>query len=46
MATTVLILIGMIVDVGLGAAAYKHAHRVEFMVKKIDERVARLETRG
>lgn len=46
MATSILVLIGMLVDVGLGAAAYKHAHKVESMVKKVDERVERLENKA
>lgn len=43
MGTTILLLISLAVDLGMGAAAYKHAVKVEGMVKKLDERVAKLE---
>ena len=43
MFTTILVAVSLLVDIGLGGKAWSHAKKVEHMVVKLDERLARLE---
>lgn len=41
--TTVLLVVSIFIDIGLGGAAWKHAKRVEEKVDKLDIRMIHLE---
>jgi hypothetical protein len=43
MGTTLLILIGMVVDIGIGAAAHKAVHKLDTRVAGIEKKLDRKE---